>query len=187
MRKTGDIASLRSFNRPAVITLMNAAQQPVYVTLTDMDTQSAVLKSGEEEQTILLSDLESRWQGEYTLLWRMPPGVNGMIKPGTQGPDVIWLANQLAALNGQAQSTDGSMVYDDVLMNQVKAFQARAGLVADGVAGEQTLIQINSAIDKAIPKLVKAGQSQSSMQFSRSTITSGISKTIVWLRAAVDA
>lgn len=187
LNKTGDIDSLTLLNRPAVVKLNNAAQQAVYVTVTEIDQQSVVLKSGADVYTISLSDLESRWQGEYTLLWRMPPGFNGMIKPGTQGADVNWLANQLASVNGRPQINDEDIIYDAELMKQVKAFQLRAGLVADGVAGEQTLIQLNSAIDKAIPKLVKARQSQSSMQFSRTSVTLGVGNNEFWSVLKVGA
>lgn len=176
MNKQGDIASLLQLNRPAVIKLVNAAQQAVYVTLSEIDQDSVLLKYGEDQRKISLSDLQSRWQGEYTLLWRMPPGFNGMIKPGTQGPDVSWLADQLASINGRPQISNEDIIYDDELMKQVKAFQLNAGLVADGVAGEQTLIQINAAIDKGIPKLVKARQSQTSLQFSSSRILLGVSR-----------
>ncbi|MGH8378383.1 MAG: peptidoglycan-binding protein, partial [Gammaproteobacteria bacterium] len=41
----------------------------------------------------------------------------------------------------------GSSTYDNALVTAVKQFQAAQHLKADGIAGEETLIHLNSALD----------------------------------------
>jgi general secretion pathway protein A len=98
-------------------------------------------------------DLQSRWFGDFIVLWRLPPSFNGAIKLGTSGPDVQWLASQLAAISGQILTSNTMISYDTDLIRQVKSFQVREGLESDGIAGLQTLMRINSVIDEAVPRL----------------------------------
>lgn len=167
LAKQGDLQELVGLNRPAVVALQNKDGGKVYVTLSELDSDSAILKSANEQHRIALDDLVKRWSGDYTLLWRIPPHFTGTIKPGTEGPDVKWLASQLAAILGTPVVTDNSVSYDAALMEKVRTFQARAGLVSDGVAGTHTLIHINTATDRSVPQLVKAPNKTSATQFSR--------------------
>ena len=165
--KKGDLQELIALNRPAVVALQNKDGARVYVTLSELDSDSAILKSDNQQHRITLADLVKRWTGDYTLLWRVPPHFTGSIKPGTEGPDVDWLASQLATILGTPMVTGESVSYDDNLMKKVRTFQARAGLLSDGVAGTHTLIHINTATDHSVPQLVKAPEKTSATQFSR--------------------
>jgi general secretion pathway protein A len=100
-----------------------------------------------------LADLETRWFGDYTLLWRPPPNFTGTIAPGRSGKEVTWVANLLAAVNGQPLPAQNIMTYDDLMVEQIKQFQLKMGLVSDGVVGAQTLIFLNSAAGLGVPKL----------------------------------
>jgi len=151
LSKNGDIYTLIKFNRPAILKLLNASNEPVYATLIALQDGYAIMKLGENEFTVALSDLESRWFGDYTILWRHPPAFNGAIKLGTSGDDVRWLAFRLAEINGEEPPVIIS--YDERLIRAVKNFQRQEGLLSDGIAGVNTLIHINSAIDKTVPRL----------------------------------
>ncbi|MES9979518.1 MAG: peptidoglycan-binding protein, partial [Candidatus Thiodiazotropha sp. 6PLUC5] len=49
-------------------------------------------------------------------------------------------------------------VFDQPLHQRVVRFQRDHELLADGIVGKQTLIQLNSAVaDLTMPKLLKAG------------------------------
>ena len=45
------------------------------------------------------------------------------------------------------------MTFDDALVQQVKRFQLKMGLVSDGIVGAQTLIYLNSTAGLGVPKL----------------------------------
>jgi general secretion pathway protein A len=171
LAKKGDLQELVGLNRPAVVALQNSEGKKVYVALSELNTDSALLKSASEQHRIALGDLVKRWKGEYTLLWRMPPHFTGAIKPGSEGPDVNWLANQLATILGTPMAGGESISYDAELMEKVRTFQTRAGLVSDGVAGTHTLIYINTAIDRTVPQLVKKHDKTSATKFSRFDIS----------------
>ena len=88
-------------------------------------------------------------------MWRTPPHGYTIIRPGSLGPGVTWLTENLLAAG--VKSVQVKNVYDAEVIAAVRAFQRNYGLVADGVAGRQTLIQLNSANDKSIPRLSNQG------------------------------
>jgi general secretion pathway protein A len=105
---------------------------------------------------VTVQDLEARWQGHYQLLWRISPQGFSLFRPGERGPGVTWLTkNLLAADIKSAQVKD---FYDSDVVEAVKAFQRSRGLVADGLAGRQTLIHLNSATDATVPRLNYQGE-----------------------------
>jgi general secretion pathway protein A len=75
---------------------------------------------------------------------------------GANGPDVQWLASQLAIIGGKVPVSSGIVSYDARLIRQVKDFQAQEGLHPDGIAGVQTLIRINSRVDPGVPRLARS-------------------------------
>ena len=132
------------------------------------------MRIGDKDFNISLSDLESRWFGDYTILWRMPPAFTGAIKLGTSGDDVQWLASNLAAINGQ--EVPGIISYDTRLIRDVKNFQKQEGLSSDGIAGVQTLIQINTVMDKSVPRLTKGSGKTNSSNKQSATVEETESK-----------
>ena len=154
--KNGDLQSLQLIDRPAVLRFLAGKDKSAYATLVTLgDTNATVLIDGKKTMVSLV-ELESRWFGEFTVLWRLPPNYNGAIKVGTDGPDVQWLATQLAAISGQESDHVGVVSYDAALIRQVKNFQAQEGLRSDGIAGAQTLIRINTRVGIDAPRLSKS-------------------------------
>lgn len=149
----GNLRSLRAYNRPAVLSLINGQGQTIYVAITRISDDFASLTVNGEQKNVKLSDIEARWFGDYTLLWRPPPNFNGSIIPGSHNRQVTWLANLLAAADGKPLPSQDVMTFDDALVQQVKRFQLKMGLVSDGIVGAQTLIYLNSAAGLGVPKL----------------------------------
>jgi len=170
--KNGNLRSLRHLNRPAVLKLLTPSGKPLYVTITALDNQLAKIIVDGQYTNIQVYDLEKRWFGDYTVLWRTPPHYSGTLRPGTQGPDVQWLASQLAEINGDTISPNRLVSYDASLIEQVKLFQLRQGLESDGVAGVQTLIRLNSVINKSVPRLVNELSIDSDSNRGRSSVQS---------------
>lgn len=101
--------------------------------------------------------MQRRWDGSYQLLWRQPPEYKEPLKPGSQGLAVAWLEHQLAQIDGRAERPLVDNLYDFTLFRNVKAFQFRQGLAADGVVGPQTSIRLTSLTDGSVPLLVGPG------------------------------
>ncbi len=180
LAKTGNLDILRQLDRPAILKFLNGRNEPVYATLISLNTDQATLRVGNRDFEVPLSDLESRWFGDYTLLWRMPPAYTGAIRLGTSGEDVQWLASSLASINGE--DVPGIISYDARLIRAVKNFQKQEGLSADGIAGVQTLIQINSALDKSVPRLTSSSGKSNSINKQSATVEEIQSATLLaWL------
>ncbi|HET7371460.1 MAG TPA: peptidoglycan-binding protein, partial [Gammaproteobacteria bacterium] len=98
--------------------------------------------------------LRRDWNGEFLLLWRPPPDSDGLLRQGMSGPAVAWLGNQLAKLDTDLAPAAGVAAYDATLAGAVRRFQQLHNLRVDGIAGERTLIELNSVLKSAgIPQL----------------------------------
>ena len=85
-----------------------------------------------------------------------------VLKPGTVGPAIAVLRKRLAAENALTSTqsptptedgTDPTWVYDDQLVEDVRTFQARHGLEADGVIGAKTFGSLNKPVEDRVNKL----------------------------------
>ena len=151
----GNLGSLRRIDRPAVLKFIDNEKGVFYAALTHLEDETATLVFGGKTIKVSTYDIEARWTGNYTLLWKMPPGYNGNIKPGDSGPAVTWLTEQLSFILGETVLLNEKNVFDSELANKVKEFQRSAGLVSDGIAGRRTLIRINYAIGGNMPTLTE--------------------------------
>ena len=90
--------------------------------------------------------LDPFWFGDFTLIWKPPPIKSAILKKGDSGPDVRWLKEQLNRMEGVTLSDDTEKaVFDDLLEQRVMNFQRTYAVKADGIVGEQTLIQLTKA------------------------------------------
>ncbi|HEY0664532.1 MAG TPA: AAA family ATPase [Gallionella sp.] len=150
----GWLEDLRRFNLPAVLAMRDGRGQAFDAVLTGIDDRSATFAIGGESRKVALGVLAAQWSGHYTLLWRMPPLASRKLRPGDYGPDIGWLAGQLAQLDGKAADT-GERLFDKALVRRVKQFQRERGLVADGRVGVQTMMHLVSMTDRAAPRLYR--------------------------------
>jgi general secretion pathway protein A len=118
-----------------------------------LNNDTATMMIDENPVSLPVAELESRWFGDYSIVWRLPPNFTGAIRLGTSGPDVQWLASRLARINGTELAPGDLISYDENLIRQVKSFQLHEGLDADGIAGVQTLIRLNSGTESNVPRL----------------------------------
>ena len=151
----GNLGTLASNDRPTVLILLDSEGLQYHVTLLLLKDELATLAFAHGIETVAVQELEARWQGHYQLLWRTSPQGFSLFRPGERGPGVTWLTqNLLAAGNKSAQVQD---FYDSGVLEAVKLFQRSRGLVADGIAGRQTLIHLNSVNDVTVPRLNNQG------------------------------
>jgi general secretion pathway protein A len=152
LSRQDSLVSLRSFNRPAVLTLYDDSGKPFHVLLAGLDSQRARFVAGQETRELDVAVLESRWFGEYQLLWKPPAFYSAATSPGDSGPAVPWLAQSLEDLglyarNGSEKRLDGH------LLGALKRYQLAAGLIPDGMLGPQTLIHLLNALGYEEPLL----------------------------------
>nr|WP_025062198.1 L,D-transpeptidase family protein [Sulfitobacter guttiformis] len=81
------------------------------------------------------------------------PAVNAAsLAPGDSGPAVLALRSRLMVMGYLDRSN--AKTYDAVMSDAVSAFQTAHGLTADGVAGSDTISQINESIDSRLKSVV---------------------------------
>ena len=136
------LALIRQLGRPGIVKLDSHTVAPSYALLTTLTADSATLRAGDTEQTVTLAALAGRWQGDFSTLWRAPPGYTGPVADGQGGPVVEWVAARVAAWEGTSPPT-GKPVQNAAFKARVRAFQLAQGLPVDGQLGPLTFMQIN--------------------------------------------
>lgn len=154
LHEVGSLQELRKLNRPAVLKLYDDFNQQLFVTLLALNGKTATLEIAGTRQAVPLDQLEYYWQGEYSLLWKSPPGFTEMIRPGYEGDLVEWLSGVMNRIQ-QTPEKPASRFYDADMVDRVRRFQLDHGLDDDGVVGVKTLIHINRALDQTLPELEK--------------------------------
>jgi general secretion pathway protein A len=153
LHRQGNLRSLEILNRPAVLKLYDQQHNAAYAILTSLAGDEATLRKGAQTMSISTHVLNQYWLGEYTLLWQRPPYYQAAIQPGSQGPLVQWLDQQLVRIYGQDEVPTIQDTYDEELRSQVIRFQLSKGLTPDGVVGPHTFILLNSELDMNTPML----------------------------------
>lgn len=156
LSRQDSLVNLRSLNRPAVLTLYSDGGQPFYVLLDRLDGQRARFVAGGEAIELDARVLESRWFGEFQLLWRPPAFYSAAIAPGGDGAAIPWLARSLATL-GLYPRDGGADRLEGQLLGALKRYQLSAGLVPDGALGPLTVIHLLNALGHQDPRLDQPG------------------------------
>jgi len=164
----GTLGMLQQLNRPAMLTLTDAAGSTYFGVLTGLDTDGARLEFDDRSQRVTPAELAPLWLGQYTLVWRPPAGSPAAIRPGMMSNSVSWLRSSLAALGFDAAPTEtGENYFDSGLETQLREFQRRNRLDVDGIAGEHTQIMINSLLAAdGSPRLADTDRALSDMNGS---------------------
>jgi general secretion pathway protein A len=156
LRSKSNLAVIRQLNRPGIVTLFDAKDQPHFALLTALTSQTATLRAAGVSRTVPLWALAAVWRGDFATLWKAPADYRAMLQVGSVGSGVRQLAVQLAALQGQAPPAvppNGVTVFDAAMKAKVDAFQVSQGLTPDGVVGPTTFMQLNRATGVDEPRL----------------------------------
>jgi general secretion pathway protein A len=144
------LAVIRELGRPGILTLDAATGAPSYALLTGLGRDSATLRAAGTEQTVTLAALAARWQGDFSTLWRTPPGYTGQAS-NPSGETLEWISTKLGG-DGAAPSQP-RREFDAQLKTRLRAFQLAHGLAADGQPGPMTFMQLNRAAGVEEPRL----------------------------------
>ena len=146
------LALIRQLDRPGILTLRDADKRAAHAVLTGLSDKDATLRIGNASRTVSLVSLADYWRGEFTTLWRAPPGYSGRNVTSSAAPSARWIARHLAAARGETRPLAGG--FDDTeLRGWVHGFQLAQGLPSDGIAGPVTLMRLNRVIGIDEPKL----------------------------------
>jgi general secretion pathway protein A len=148
--------SLRQLNRPAILSLIDSTGSTHELVLIAIHGERADLSIGGVAVNHSVSEIAELWFGEFLLLWRPPGGVPVSLVPGSRGTEVRWLRESLAEINERYLSDDiEGEEYDANLQRIVRQFQRDNRLDVDGLAGQQTLIIVNSLLrSDGSPRLI---------------------------------
>src|SRR2546427_6493868 len=113
--RTGTWTVLRRLNLPAILELVSPDGAKRYVVVSGLDGERATLQIGERRITLPTLEIERFWDGPFVMVWKAPVTGPLPLQPGTRSRDVLWLRQQLAAIDGSASSANGSQLYDDEL------------------------------------------------------------------------
>ncbi len=153
LHQQGSWQQLKRNNRPALVRTLGQNTVLNSQTLIAIDNGVAIFTDGYHRWTTPLSQLDDSSLLNYTLLWRPPEGYHKLTKPGSNGPHILWIKQQLAQLSPLFQSVMNDS-FDDQLVLYVKAFQRSQNLLQDGIIGPETLIRLNTLVDRNIPLLL---------------------------------
>jgi len=157
LRGYGDLAELERLNRPAVLELWDHATDPFFAALLSISDTNYTLEIEGNVQVVSGPAIQQHWFGNYTVLWRAPPGFNRAIQLGHTGTQVEWLREQLESLTRLAPTTGDPAFFDRDLEVALKKFQRSQQLRPDGIAGPNSLIRLHSSADIPVAKLHQAG------------------------------
>ncbi len=146
LEQRGSWAQVRALNRPVILTLTDDQGQRHRVVLSGLDDQFATLDLGEHNVRLPLDELSRDWFGEFTLVWKPKTARTRLLTVGMQGDEVRWLRRSLNALRGAAADPANEDVYDQQLAIAVQNFQREHRLNADGIAGVQTQVVLDTAL-----------------------------------------
>ena len=153
----GSWTKFMTYNRPGVVTLKTAEGRRKLIPVLRLTGQSAQIAIGDARYVVPIETLRSLWDEQFMILWRPPFSDQSVIRPGDEDVRIAWIREKLSAIGYGGQRISKRFVFDPSLVKQVKAFQSKQGLNADGIIGPQTLIHLNSvAAVPGVPLLMRA-------------------------------
>jgi general secretion pathway protein A len=160
LTQRGSLAQLRLFNRPAVLNVIDSAGRAHQLVLAGLDDEKAKVDLGGAQRQVGIGDLSRSWFGDYVLLWRPAGGGSQPLALGARNARVRWLRDSLRRVNGLPADELPNDRFDTELATLVEEFQRKNRLAVDGIAGIQTQVALDAALnDAATPFLNPASGS----------------------------
>ena len=142
----GTFAQLKLINRPAILSLTDAAGAEHQVVLESLSGDVARVAVGEARYDIGMAELAAHWFGEFLVIWRPSIPMAKQLSLGMSGDDVRWLREALSQLEGTPVTTPRPDLFDAALVRLVEDFQRSRRLTVDGIAGVKTQLILDSAL-----------------------------------------
>jgi general secretion pathway protein A len=151
--------NLAYYNRPAVLELVMEDGQGYNVVASALTDDEVTLDLNGRRFKFSRKQIDKLWTGAYIVLWRPPKLSSESLSIGQTGKDVAWLNAMLDRIEGRERDFDPlNTKFDHQTQQRVMRFQHSQGLLADGIVGKQTLIQLNASVaDSTRPVLRRGG------------------------------
>jgi len=146
LARQGNLGSLLRLDRPAVLELTDELGHPSSGLLVGTTATGVLLQANGHSVSLTGPQLDKLWNGAATLLWRPPPGYDQFIRADGRGPAVEWLTGRIVQLTGR--NLAGAE-----LAGAVQEYQRNEGLLADGIAGPETIIHLDTSTAQPVPHL----------------------------------
>lgn len=148
----GDWQTLEQLNLPVVLTLSLRGLR-TYAVLYHLQGQQADLLINQQRVRLDRKWIEPLWQGEYRVVWQ--PSFYQTLRSGMRGDDITLLDQKLSRLLGEPQRRN-VVLFDKEVKRKVEVFQRWQNMQVDGIAGRQTLRQLDLMTQQDGPKLTEA-------------------------------
>ncbi len=141
-----NLGQILSLNRPAILEFASPDASKRYGLLIGVAQDGLPVIRFDDDYIVQLEDLMSYWQGYYLTLWKPPYPEIQEIHPGYSSDDVLWLRQQLEAIDGKAYQAMRPRLYDKDLQERIKALQNQHQLLEDGIVGPKTIIHLQNSM-----------------------------------------
>jgi general secretion pathway protein A len=157
LTQRGSLAQLRLFNRPAVLSVIDSDGRSHQLVMAGLDDEHAEVDLGGAQREVGIGDLSRSWFGDYVLLWKPATGGSEPLALGVRDSRVKWLRDSLRHVNGLPADDATSDRYDAALVSEVEDFQRKSRLAVDGIAGVQTQVALDAALNDATTPFLRNG------------------------------
>jgi general secretion pathway protein A len=130
----GGLAVVRQLGRPGWITLRRPEGGSSAALLLGLNDTHATLQAGTQPLVLPLATLAGLWTGDFSTLWRLPPGWADTPDGGSDPAARAWLEQGLLR---------AGIAAGPPLPERVRQFQRAQGLPPDGRAGPVTVMRLN--------------------------------------------
>ncbi len=151
---SGDLATLRALNHPALLRIKAADGTPRLVVLRALDPWQATLQGVGPTGAVRISaaELDALWSGEAWVAWRDFEALPDVLAAGGSGRALLWLQHSLASLGFYTGPFTGR--FDSETQAAVRAFQRSHDLSEDGTVGPRTKMALYDSLGRyAVPRL----------------------------------
>lgn len=152
----GSLAQIERLDRPVIMTLRDYEGGIHQLVLEAIEGSNGIVAIADIRYTVPITEILDLWYGEYLLLWKPQIGAVKSFYPGMRDPDIAWLRQSLAEIQGNPIDPMNSDYFDENLEARVRDYQIAKRLDVDGLVGQQTQIVINTDLRAGAPRLVRA-------------------------------
>ncbi|WP_282109508.1 ExeA family protein [Shewanella algicola] len=150
-QQQGNWNSIMRLNYPAVVYLQDAQANVFYGVIVERQVDQILLQLGEQQFWVNKDWFDRHFSGTFEILWQPDSILPREIGQASSVAEVQWLENSLAIVSQRRARL--LTQFDNELEQQLMQFQRQHGLKPDGIAGNQTLIQLNLYLSQQGPRL----------------------------------
>ncbi|MGZ9899167.1 ExeA family protein [Shewanella gaetbuli] len=152
-QQQGNWNSIMRLNYPAVVYLQDSKIDPFYGVIVERQYEQILLQLGEQQFWVSKDWFDRHFSGTFEILWQLDQPLPREISVSSPASQVQWLENSLAIIDERPARLVNQ--FDTQLEQSLMMFQRLHGLKADGIAGSQTLVQINLYLSQKGPRLTR--------------------------------